>query len=171
MRRGYRPARGSLTRINGTSSRPATMPKASPTAVARANSRTTIRNEPWLELANWIIASINAIPTGSLAPDSPSRMVSVRPPTSRRPSTENITAGSVGASAAPIRPEVVQPRPSSRWQPAATTAAVPKVPSRPSEEMGTSEERKRRQPMCMPPSNRITTTAPTTNSPMKMPSM
>ena len=106
--------------------------------------------------------SISAIPTGSLAPDSPSRMVSVRPPTSRPPSTENITAGSVGASAAPIRPEIVQPRPSRRWQPAATTAAVPNVPSTPSVEIGTTAARKRRQPMCMPPSKRMTTTATTT---------
>ena len=50
------------------------------------------------------IPIISAIPTGSFAPDSPSRIVPERPPTSRRPSTENITAGSVGASAAPRMP-------------------------------------------------------------------
>ena len=47
------------------------------------------------------------MPTGSFAPDSASRIVPVRPDTSRRPSTENMTAGSVGAIAAPIRPDVV----------------------------------------------------------------
>ena len=39
---------------------------------------------------------IKAIPTGSLAPDSPSRIVPLRPATSRLPSTEKTTAGSVG---------------------------------------------------------------------------
>ena len=53
-------------------------------------------------------ASMSAIPTGSFAPDSPSRIVPVRPPTSLRPKTENITAGSVGASAAPSSAAVSQ---------------------------------------------------------------
>ena len=57
--------------------------------------------------------SISAIPTGSFAPDSPSRIVPVRPRISRSPSTENITAGSVGATAAPSRPAVSQPSPKS----------------------------------------------------------
>ena len=51
---------------------------------------------------------MSAMPTGSFAPDSPSRMVPLRPPTSRLPSTENITAGSVGARAAPRSQAVVQ---------------------------------------------------------------
>ena len=38
------------------------------------------------------------MPAGSLMPASPSRVVPERPPISRRPRTENITAGSVGAS-------------------------------------------------------------------------
>ena len=46
--------------------------------------------------------AISAIPTGSLAPESPSRMVPARPWISRSPRTENTTAGSVGDSAAPI---------------------------------------------------------------------
>ena len=46
--------------------------------------------------------TISAMPTGSLAPDSPSSRVPERPAISRRPRTENTTAGSVGASAAPM---------------------------------------------------------------------
>ena len=41
----------------------------------------------------------------------PSRIVPERPPTSRLPSTENMTAGSVGASAAPMMPAIVQLKP------------------------------------------------------------
>ena len=52
-------------------------------------------------VASSIIPIISAIPTGSFAPDSPFRIVPVRPRISRPPSTENVTAGSVGASAAP----------------------------------------------------------------------
>ena len=59
-----------------------------------------------------IIPIISAIPTGSLNPDSPSRIVPERPSTSLPASTENVTAGSVGASAAPIRSETVQSNPS-----------------------------------------------------------
>ena len=50
------------------------------------------------------IPTISAIPTGSLKPDSPSRIVPDRPLTSFPARTENVTAGSVGASAAPIAP-------------------------------------------------------------------
>ena len=53
---------------------------------------------------------MSAIPTGSLKPDSPSRIVPDRPCTSFPASTENVTAGSVGDSAAPIRPETVHDR-------------------------------------------------------------
>ena len=62
--------------------------------------------------ASWIIPIINAIPTGSLNPDSPSRIVPDRPSTSLPASTEKVTAGSVGASAAPIRRATVQLKPS-----------------------------------------------------------
>ena len=48
---------------------------------------------------------MSAMPTGSLAPDSPCSSVPDRPDTSRRPSTENTTAGSVGASAVPMSSE------------------------------------------------------------------
>ena len=81
---------------------------ASPTDISSRNSRTTIQNVASAWVANSIIPIINAMPTGSFTPDSPSRIVPVRPPTSRLPSTENMTAGSVGASAAPRIPAVVQ---------------------------------------------------------------
>ena len=98
---------------------------------------------------------MSAIPTGSFAPDSPSRMVPERPRISRLPKTENVTAGSVGASAAPIRPASVQPRPSSQWPTAASIAAVANVPTMPSPRIGPADCRKRRRPMWRPPSKRM----------------
>ena len=56
---------------------------------------------------------ISAMPTGSLKPDSPSRIVPERPCTSFPASTENVTAGSVGASAAPISPATIHGRSST----------------------------------------------------------
>ena len=96
------------------------------------------------------------MPTGSFAPDSPSRIVPVLPEISRSPSTENITAGSVGAIAAPSRPEVTQASPNAQCANAATRPAVANVPSTPSEAIGRREGRRRRQPIDEPPSNRIT---------------
>src|SRR5919199_954101 len=104
---------------------------------------------------------ISAIPTGSFAPDSPSRIVPVRPPISRLPSTENMTAGSVGASAAPRTPAIVQSKPKKAWAKTAITAAVANVPTTPSDVIGSAAPRKRRQPTCMPPSKRITISATT----------
>src|SRR5919197_2082 len=104
---------------------------------------------------------MSAIPTGSFAPDSPSRIVPVRPLISRLPSTENITAGSVGASAAPRTPAIVQSKPKKAWAKAAITAAVANVPMTPSTVIGNAAPRKRRQPTCMPPSKRITISATT----------
>jgi hypothetical protein len=102
---------------------------------------------------------MSAIPTGSLAPDSPSRIVPVRPATSRSPSTENMTAGSVGAIAAPSRPADVHPKPSAQCAKTATPPAVANVPRTPSDAIGTSERRNRRQPIPRPPSKRITISA------------
>ena len=82
-----------------------------------------------------------------------------RPPTWRLPSTENITAGSVGAIAAPIRPAVVHEKPSAQWPNRAISPVVANVPSTPSEAIGQIEPRKRRQPTCIPPSKRITISA------------
>ena len=72
------------------------IPIARPTDISTANSRTTTQNVESAWVANSSIPIMSAIPTGSLTPDSPSRIVPVRPLTSRLPSTENITAGSVG---------------------------------------------------------------------------
>ena len=120
------------------------------------------RTSPWSLVAKSSIPIISAIPTGSFAPDSPSRIVPVRPPISRPPSTENITAGSVGASAAPRIPAVVQPKPNSVWAKTAITPAVAKVPSTPSTVIGTAATRgSAASPTCMPPSKRITISATT----------
>ena len=72
-----------------------------------------------------------------------------------------MTAGSVGASAAPSRPLVIHEKPSSQCAAAATSAAVANVPSTPSETIGTSATRAWCQPIRMPPSSRITIKART----------
>ena len=103
----------------------------------RANSRTTTQAlAARRDVASSIIPIISAIPTGSFAPDSPSRIVPLRPPTSRLPSTENITAGSVGASAAPSSHEVVQLKSSSECAATATSAAVSERPDDAEHEIG-----------------------------------
>ena len=56
---------------------------------------------------------MSAMPTGSFTPASPSRIVPDRPRISRFPKTENVTAGSVGAMAAPMRPASIQEKPST----------------------------------------------------------
>jgi hypothetical protein len=103
--------------------------------------------------------AIRAMPTGSLAPDSPSRMVPLRPGTSRRPSTENTTAGSVGASAVPTSSAARQSRLNRAWASTARAAAVTKVPATPTQTTAPAALRNRRQPMCIPPSNKMTTKA------------
>src|SRR6476469_4718255 len=135
------------------------MPNAIPTTISIANSLPTIRNEASSWVAYSSIPIISAIPTGSFAPDSPSRIVPVRPPISRRPSTENITAGSVGASAAPRIPAVIQPKPKSQCAASAIRPAVAKVPSSPSAVIGRAAARKRCHPTSMPPSKRIAMSA------------
>ncbi len=132
-----------------------------PPAISTANSSTTDQKEPWSLVASSIIPIISAIPTGSFAPDSPFRIVPVRPRISRPPSTEKVTAGSVGASAAPSIPLVIQERSKSTCAAAAINAAEANVPRTPSERIGTAELRKRPQPMSSPPSKRITIRATT----------
>ena len=114
------------------------MPTASPIDISSANSRTTVHIVPLSDVANSIIPIISAMPTGSFAPDSASRIVPVRPETSRRPSTENMTAGSVGAIAAPIRPDVIHEKSSSQCAARVTSPAVANVPRMPSESTGTA---------------------------------
>jgi hypothetical protein len=82
-------------------------------------------------------------------------MVPVRPPISRLPSTEKVTAGSVGASAAPRMPAAIQEKLKSQCAAIAISPAVAKVPTTPSETISSAEARKRRQPTCRPPSKRI----------------
>ena len=72
-----------------------------------------------------------------------------------------MTAGSVGASAAPSIPLVIQERSKSTCAATAISAAEANVPRIPSERIGTDAARKRRQPMSSPPSKRITISATT----------
>ena len=95
------------------------------------------------------------MPTGSLAPDSPSMITPARPATSRLPSTENTTAGSVGASAVPSSSASRQSMPNSRWATAASAIAVSTVPSTPTSSTGPQDSRSLAIPMPIPPSNRI----------------
>jgi hypothetical protein len=98
-------------RINcRTKTAPAT-PTASPTAISSQKSPTIVHNDASSCVANSSIPITRAMPTGSFAPDSPSSTVPERPPTSRFPMTENMTAGSVGASAAPRIQSNVQSNP------------------------------------------------------------
>ena len=69
------------------------------------------------------------MPTGSLAPDSPSSRVPDRPPISRRPSTENTTAGSVGARATPRSRAGRQSKPKTRCASRVTPTVVTSVPT------------------------------------------
>ena len=139
---------------------PAT-PTASPIVISRKNSRTTDHPEAPSVVANSTIPIRSAIPTGSFTPASPSRIVPVLPWISLSPRIENMTAGSVGASAAPSTPDSVQLRSSRKWAQTAVRTAVVSVPTMPSVAIGTTARRNRRQPMFMPPSKRIRTTATT----------
>ncbi len=70
------------------------------------------REVPSSSVASSIIPIMSAMPTGSFIPASPSRIVPARPRISREPKTENVTAGSVGAIAEPMRPARIQSNPS-----------------------------------------------------------
>ena len=83
----------------------------------------------------------------------------MRPAISRRPRTENMIAGSVGANAAPSTPAVDHLNPTRYRATSASSAAVTKVPRSPSDTIGAAESRNRRQPTRSPPSNRITASA------------
>jgi len=102
------------------------------------------------------------MPTGSLAPDSPSMITPARPRTSRLPSTENTTAGSVGASAVPSSSASGQATPNSACASAAIAAAVSSVPKTPTRRIGVTATRSLRTPMPIPPSNRIMISATVT---------
>ena len=102
------------------------------------------------------------MPTGSLAPDSPSMITPARPRTSRLPSTENTTAGSVGASAVPSSSASGHATPNRTWASTATAAAVRRVPTTPRSRIGESADRSLRTPMPVPPSNRMRISATVT---------
>ena len=130
-------------------------PRRRPPSRRRTRAITTENDEP-SSVANSIIPIMSAIPTGSFAPDSPSRIVPERPRISRLPKTENVTAGSVGASAAPIEPGQ---RPVEPEQPVAQPPrASPRSRTcrrRRARGSGPPSCRKRRRPMWRPPSKRI----------------
>ena len=97
--------------MTGSRSRAPATPTARPTVISRTNSPSTIESPPSSSFASSIIPIMSAIPTGSFVPASPSRIVPDRPRISRAPKTENVTAGSVGAIAAPTRPASIQLNP------------------------------------------------------------
>src|SRR3954471_7446842 len=102
------------------------------------------------------------MPTGSLAPDSPSRIVPAGSATSRLPSTENTTAGSVGATAVPTSRATYHSKPKRKCAATAAAATVRKVPSTPASITVASAPRSRLTPMCIPPSNRMIASATVT---------
>ena len=163
---GYSAAFGSVTRfmIRPSSSPPPT-PRTPPTASCSA--KVPMPSPMALQPPRPLVvapskATMRAMPTGSFAPDSPSSRVPERPEISRRPSTEKTTAGSVGASAAPISRAIVQSKPKIQCAITARAAVVTTVPMTPSQTTPTTAERIRFQPMCMPPSNRMSASATVT---------
>lgn len=134
VRSAYRPSFGSGTRrMNSSSSQPPASPIPAPTAICSANVTAMWPIADPAEPVAPISATSSAMPTGSLAPDSPSSMTPVRPPTSRRPSTENTTAGSVGDRAVPSSSASRQPIPNRKCAAVAMTPAVTNVPATPSQ--------------------------------------
>ena len=102
---------------------------------------------------------MSAIPTGSLAPDSPSTTVPLGPSISCWPRTENTTAGSVGAMAVATRNEEYQSSRTTACRNSATPTAVTNVPSTPTRPMVRAALRNLGKPMPMPPSNRMNASA------------
>ena len=159
-RGAYRPSLGSGTRrMNASRPMPPATPTAVPTAICSANSLTTCQATPPAVPCAASSAPSSAIPTGSLAPDSPSSSTPVRPAISRRPNTENTTAGSVAATAVPTSRASRQSIPATKCAAAAAPAAVTRVPATPTQTMAAAAVRNRRQPMCIPPSNKMIASA------------
>ena len=130
-----------------------------PITICRQNVTPTLTKPAALTVPAASRLDIKAMPTGSFAPDSPSRMVPLRPAISRRPNTENTTAGSVGATAVATSAARYQSMLNAACSRAAAPAAVRKVPTTPVDTMGPAAARNRDQPMCMPPSNNTNTKA------------
>src|SRR6266545_3754414 len=133
--------------MNQASANPPAIPTPAPTSICTVNSSSPLPTalHPLADPAARRLAS-SAMPTGSLAPDSPSRSTPERPATSRRPSTENTTAGSVGASAVPSSRAARQSKPNSTLARNATPPAVAKVPATPIQVTEAAADRNRRQP-------------------------
>jgi hypothetical protein len=163
VRIGYSPSLGSGTRrVNHSSATPPAAPIAAPTNICSTNSPPTCPKAPRLSPPAPIRLAIRAMPTGSFAPDSPSRIVPLRPETSCWPSTENTTAGSVGATAVATSSARYQLRPNATCTKPAVAAAVKNVPMTPVLAIGAAADRNRDQPICMPPSNKMHTSATVT---------
>ena len=105
--------RGAAARAAAGGIPPAT-PTASPTPISRRTRSSTSVNDASESVANSIIPIISAIPTGSLNPDSPSRIVPDRP---RSPAAEDgerhrrVGRSQCGAD----QESEVQSRPSTQW--------------------------------------------------------
>ena len=111
---GLRAGAGSVMRRRSATIASAPMsPTAAPIAISTTNSRRMTNLEASSCVASSIIPIMRAMPAGSFTPASPSSVTPERPLISRWPSTENITAGSVGASAAPMTPAVIHSNPST----------------------------------------------------------
>ena len=148
--------------MNHSRARPPTRPTAAPTSICKAKVPVAWASPVGVRPPAAIRLAIKAMPTGSLAPDSPSRMVPLRPSTWRRPSTEKTTVGSVGASAVATSSETYQLNPKAACSRAAPAMAVRKVPATPTIAMGARAVRKRLQPIRMPPSKSTHTRATVT---------
>src|SRR5579862_5656381 len=148
--------------MNASSARPPATPTATPTAICRANSATTCQATLAAPPCAASRADSSAIPTGSLAPDSPSSSTPVRPAISRRPNTENTTAGSVAATAVPTSSARCQPMPATKCAATVVPAAVTTVPAIPVQTMAPAAVRNRCRPMCRPPSNKMIASATVT---------
>src|SRR3954454_10131729 len=163
---GYSCSLGSrMRRTTQRRPRPPARPTTRPTLICSANSpraASPAENPP--PFASRMLIS-RAMPTGSFAPDSPSRIVPLRPATSRPLRTENTTAGSVGARAVPRSRDERPSNPKTPWASSASPAAVTTVPITPIHNTGPSEGRRRRQPRFIPPSRRMTTSATVTIRP------
>src|SRR4051812_21572671 len=165
LRNGYRPSVGSGTdRMNHRVARPPMKPTPAPTTICSVNVLVMCANAPALRLPAARRLAISAIPTGSFAPDSPSRIVPLRPDTSRCPRTEKTTAGSVGETAVARSTAGYHAMPNVRWTKTATAPTVRKVPATPRTVIGAAAALNLDHPMCWPPSNRIQMSARVTSS-------
>ena len=149
--------------MNHNSSRPPSTPTAAPTAICSTNSPPTWPNAPALRPPAASRLAISAIPTGSLAPDSPSRMVPLRPGDLAL-AQHREDHGRVGRrDRGGHQQRQVPAQPEGVVDEHAAAAAVRNVPSTPATAIGAAAARNRVQPMCRPPSNRMQISATVTS--------